>query len=172
MGQHRQEDANPNHGEPDSTRRRALKWLWSALGLAALAEFGWVTASFLRPRRATGEAASRIVVAGAEEEFEPGSVTPFPAGRFYLVRLDDGGFLALHRECTHLGCTVPWRPESGRFECPCHASVFDITGAVLSPPAPRPLDLLPVRLENGMVKVEAGTRLRRSAFTPDQVVRS
>ena len=67
---------------------------------------------------------------------------------------------------------MPWRAESGRFECPCHASVFDITGQVLSPPAPRPLDLLPVRLENGLVKVETGTRLRRSAFNPDQVVRS
>ena len=98
-------------------------------------------------------------------------MTPFPAGGFYLVRLEDGGFLALHRECTHLGCSVPWRAERERFECPCHASTFDRTGAVLGPPATRPLDLLPVRIENGQVKVELGRRIRRSAFEPSQVAR-
>ena len=157
---------------PGPTRRGVLRWLWTALGLTALVEIGWVAASFLRPRRAAGEASTGLIVAGAVSDFAPGSVTAFPAGRFYLVRLEDGGFLALHRECTHLGCTVPWRAEKGRFECPCHASVFDMTGEVLSPPAPRPLDVLPVRLENGIVKVEAGRRLRRAAFHSDQVVYS
>ena len=38
--------------------------------------------------------------------------------------------------------------------CPCHASSFDITGDVLSPPAPRPLDIFPVRIENDIVKVD------------------
>lgn len=154
------------------TRRGALTWLWSLLGVAAVAELAWVTASFVRPRPDEEAERSGVVVAGGVEDFAPGSVTPFPAGRFYLVRLDDGGFLAIHRECTHLGCTVPWRPESGRFECPCHASVFDITGHVLSPPAPRPLDLLQVRIENGVVKVDANRRLRRTAFESSQVVRS
>ena len=42
------------------------------------------------------------------------------------VCLEDGGFLALHRQCTHLGCTVPWVPARQAFVCPCHASAFDI----------------------------------------------
>lgn len=155
-----------------ATRRGALIWLWSVLGLAAVAELGWVAASFIRPRSAAGGRDAEVVLAGAVDDFVPGSVTPFPAGRFYLVRLEDGGFLAVHRECTHLGCTVPWRAESRRFECPCHASVFDITGEVLSPPAPRPLDLLEVRIENGVVKVDPGRRLRRTSYSSSQVVRS
>lgn len=155
-----------------STRRGLLGWLWRALGLAAAAEAGWIAASFARPR-ADGDAAStEVLTLGPADDFAPGSVTAFPAGRFYLVRLEDGGFLALHRECTHLGCSVPWHAEVGRFECPCHASTFDITGAVLGPPASRPLDLLPVRLENGMVRVEVGRRVRRSSFEPSQVTRS
>ncbi|RKZ05488.1 Rieske (2Fe-2S) protein, partial [bacterium] len=102
-------------------------------------------------------------------DFEPGSVTAFPAGKFYLVRLEQGGFLALYRECTHLGCTVPWSEKEQKFLCPCHASAFDIRGDVLSAPAPRPLDWLPVRIENGIVKVVLDDRRRRSSFSPSQV---
>jgi cytochrome b6-f complex iron-sulfur subunit len=139
------------------------------LGLAALGELVWVAAGFLRPRRRVG-AASRLFIAGPAADFEPGTVTAFPAGRFYLARLDSGGFLALHRECTHLGCSVPWSQEDGRFACPCHASAFDITGQVLRPPAPRPLDLFEVRIENGIVKVDRSRRIRRQAYDPSQVV--
>lgn len=154
-----------------SPRRRLLLRLWGLLGLAAIAELVWVVASFVRPRRGPAEDAG-IVVAGPIDRFEKGSVSAFPAGKFYLVRLTDGGFLALHRECTHLACTVPWIAEEKRFACPCHASAFAITGEVLSPPAPRPLDLHPVRLENGIVKVDTRQRLRRAAFDASQVVSS
>ena len=113
---------------------------------------------------------SNLFVAGPAESFSPGTVTAFPDGRFYLARLEDGGFLALDRTCTHLGCTVPWNPETGRFDCPCHASSFAITGEVIAPPVPRPLDLRPVRIENGVVKVDIGRQVRRSGFDPSQAV--
>lgn len=152
-------------------RRNFLKWLWMGLGLAAVAEFAWIGISFLRPRRNRDETANDLVVCGPVGDFEPGTVTPFPAGKFYLARLDDGGFLALHRECTHLGCTVPWNRAENRFVCPCHASTFDIAGRVSGPPAPRPLDILEVRIENGIVKVVPGHRTRRTEFRPEQAVR-
>ena len=156
---------------PDTpTRRRFLGRLWLALGGVALVEYGWLAFEFLRPRKAAGEALP-IVVAGPLDAFEPDSVTAFPAGKFYLARLDDGGFLAMHRECTHLGCTVPWNRAENRFVCPCHASTFDIAGRVSGPPAPRPLDLLQVRIENGIVKVDPSRRSRRTEFRPEQVVR-
>jgi cytochrome b6-f complex iron-sulfur subunit len=144
------------------------------LGGVALAEAVWVAVSFLRPRRRKGGdgGGAGVIVAGPVERFEPDSVTAFREGKFYLVRLEDGGFLALHRRCTHLGCTVPWIADDRRFACPCHASVFDIRGDVLSPPAPRALDLFPVRIENGIVKVDTGRPIRRESFEPDQVTRS
>ena len=128
--------------------------------------------SFLRPRRVRAEDEASIVIAGPVERFSRKTVTAFPNGKFYLARLEDGGFLALDRTCTHLGCTVPWDAERGCFKCPCHASSFDITGAVLAPPAPRPLDLYPVRIENGIVKVDTGRRVRRSAFLSEQEARA
>jgi cytochrome b6-f complex iron-sulfur subunit len=139
---------------------------------ALAAELGWIVLSFLRPRQSRPEDPASIVVAGPVERFVPGTVTAFPGGRFYLARLDDGGFLALDRTCTHLGCIVPWDAERGCFACPCHASSFDITGSVIAPPAPRPLDLYPVRIENGIVKVDTARKQRRQAFAASQVARA
>ena len=163
----------PRQESPPSLpgRRSFLRLAWLGLGVAALGEAVWIVASFLKPRAKAPTSASSLVVAGPAESFVPGSVTAFPAGRFYLVRLADGGFLALHRQCTHLGCSVPWDEAAGRFACPCHASVFDLRGTVLAPPAPRPLDLFPVRIENGIVKVDITSPIRRSSFEPSQVTR-
>jgi cytochrome b6-f complex iron-sulfur subunit len=144
-----------------------------ALGGIALLEAGWVAVTSLVPRAGSDSSVDGpgVVVAGPVERFAPGSVTPFAEGRFFLARDEDGGFLALHRKCTHLGCSVPWNEDEQRFACPCHASAFDIHGDVVNAPAPRPLDLFPVTISDGIVKVDTGKLIRRSAFEPDQVVR-
>ncbi len=152
-------------------RRRLLAWIWGGLLATSAAEILWIVGSFLRPRGSRAGDDATVVVAGPADRFDPGTVTAFPGGKFYLARLEDGGFLALDRTCTHLACTVPWDAETARFNCPCHASSFDITGAVLTSPAPRPLDLFFVRIENGIVKVDTGRRERRETFAPSQVAR-
>ena len=55
--------------------------------------------------------------------------------------------------CPHLGCYYNWNPQNEHFECPCHSSVFSISGKVLAGPSPRPLDTLPSRIENGILFV-------------------
>jgi menaquinol-cytochrome c reductase iron-sulfur subunit len=55
--------------------------------------------------------------------------------------------------CTHLGCYYKWDATAGRFECPCHLSLFSLNGKVLGGPAPRPLDTLPAKIENGILYV-------------------
>jgi cytochrome b6-f complex iron-sulfur subunit len=167
MAPQKKETSSPT---PSPSRRSLFSWAWVGLGSLALAETAWLVFSFLKPRQpAAIDAAERVVVAGPEELFEPGSVTAFPQGKFYLARLADGGFLALGRECTHLGCTVTWSQEEGRFLCPCHASAFDLHGDVLNPPAPRSLDLYAVSIENRAVKVDVAKRTRRSRFEASQV---
>jgi len=155
-----------------TSRRRFLGTSLVVLGAVAVLEYIWIAVSFLRPRPSSRTLDDdAIVVAGPVEHFETGSVTAFREGRFYLARLDDGGFLALHRKCTHLGCTVPWVADQDRFICPCHASAFDIKGVVENPPAPRPLDLFAVRIENGIVKVDTSRTIRRDSFSVNQVTR-
>ena len=127
--------------------------------------------AFLRPTRskALPEEDQTIITAGAVEGFSPGTVTAFVRGRFYLARLEDGGFIALSRTCTHLGCTLPWSPNEMKFACPCHGSSFSITGEILDSPAPRALDIYPVTIENNMIKVDVGQPIQRSSFDREQV---
>jgi len=123
-------------------------------------------------RKADSSVDKSVRVAGPVERFLPGSVTAFADGEFFLARLEDGGFLAVHRKCTHLGCSVPWNADEQRFTCPCHASAFDIRGEVVNAPAPRPLDLFPVMIEDGVVSVDTQRPVRRRIFEPTQVVRA
>ena len=157
--------------EAEPTRRSFLNIIWIGLGLVVLAEFIAVAFAFLRPHKlkVRGENADSIITAGAVESFTPNSVTAFVRGKFYLARLEGGGFLALSRTCTHLGCSVPWVEKEMKFACPCHGSAFDITGNVINAPAPRPLDIYPITIENKIIKVDIRKPIKRSSFRVDQV---
>ena len=156
----------------DHSRRSFLNKLWIILGIVALAEFIAVAVAFLRPgkSKAWQDGNASVIVGGSIDKFARSSVTAFVRGRFYLVRLEDGGFLALSSKCTHLGCSLPWVEKENRFICPCHASAFDLTGTVISAPAPRALDTFRVFIENNIVKVDTAVRIKRSEFAPEQVV--
>ena len=56
-----------------------------------------------------------------------------------VYRDHDGGLHALSARCPHLGCAVHWNGAEQSWDCPCHASRFDIEGNVLHGPAPAPL---------------------------------
>lgn len=71
----------------------------------------------------------------------------------WAVKKEDGEVTVFSPQCTHLGCGYRWDNPERKFKCPCHASVFAIDGSVLGGPAPRPLDRLPVKVENGVVYV-------------------
>ena len=167
------EEPNEEAAATEPSRRSFLNKLWIGLGLVALAEVVAVVFAFLRSNKSKAREAdsNAMVTAGAASKFEPNSVTAFVRGRFYLARLEDGGFLALSRKCTHLGCTVPWVEKETKFACPCHASAFDITGDVINSPAPRPLDIYPILIENNVVKVDTSKPIKRNQFEVSQVVR-
>ncbi len=154
-----------------SSRRSFLSKLWVGLGIVALLEFIGVVAAYLLPHRkkATAGDFGTVIEAGSVDHFSLETVTAFVGGKFYLARLADGGFLALSRKCTHLGCTVPWVADEKKFLCPCHASAFDIRGEVVSPPAPRAMDIYRVTIENNMVTVDTGQLIKRSEFRTGQV---
>ena len=62
-------------------------------------------------------------------------------GGFVIRKSEDPkDILILNSKCTHLGCTVNWKPEANAFLCPCHDAKFSLDGKVLDGPPPRPLD--------------------------------
>lgn len=75
--------------------------------------------------------------------------------RTVWVYTEDGEkFKAFSGVCTHLGCSFGFDEEKKEFHCPCHHGLFEMkTGAVTGGPPPRPLDELPVKVENGEVHV-------------------
>lgn len=150
------------------SRRDFLKIAWSFFGGVALLETAGVFIAYLQPRLAEGEFGS-IISVGLVDDFPPNSVTHITNGRFYIARLGDGGFMAVYHRCTHLGCTVPWDQTAQKFICPCHNSQFDRQGIVENPPAPRPLDLFPVTIENGEIKVDTSTIIQRQTYETAQV---
>lgn len=146
-----------------SGRRKFLNRLWAILGGLAFIEFSWLGLSILNSQKGKRDAEQEdvFISVGEVEKFPQNSVTAIPKGQFYLACLEDGSFIALSRTCTHLGCSVPWDMEKSKFICPCHGSTFDIAGEVLTPPATRALDSYPVRIENGVIRVNVSKSEKR-----------
>ena len=90
------------------------------------------------------------------------------AGKFFIINNDDG-LLALYWKCPHLGCTVPWHDAADNFQCPCHGSVYDRYGVLIAGPAPRPMDLMSVTVDDGgNLMVNTGDITERSGYDPSQ----
>jgi cytochrome b6-f complex iron-sulfur subunit len=151
------------------SRRDFLSFAWVGTLVGFLGQTSWALFEFLKPRVEPGSFGTKVN-AGKGAEFKPGTVSHIQEGRFYISRLEDGKLLALWHRCTHLGCTVPWREDEGRFHCPCHSSIFDPKGEVVSGPAPRPLDLFPVEIVDGEVIVDTGRSISREQYDPSQAV--
>lgn len=66
-----------------------------------------------------------------------------------LLQPEAGTVVALSAVCTHQSCTVA--PDGDELVCPCHGSVYDLTGANVSGPAPSPLPEVDVHVSNGAV---------------------
>ncbi len=69
----------------------------------------------------------------------------------FLVRVDEGRYIALSSVCTHLGCQV--RKLQHALRCPCHGSTYDLEGNVLRGPAQRPLTRFRTEVVEGGVAV-------------------
>jgi Rieske Fe-S protein len=77
------------------------------------------------------------------------------------------GFVIFSSVCPHLGCRYDWNGDAKRFICPCHGSQFNEVGAHLAGPAPRGLDPLPFREQNGIAQI---TWIQYKSGQPDRVI--
>ena len=166
-----------SHDENSISRRSFLRrGLWGLLAVLTL-EGAIASIASLWPKAQAGSGITKLY-AGKISDYPIGSVTHFPAG-FFLSRLDSG-FLALSQVCTHLGCIVPWKPDEtsadklaprGRFNCPCHGSIFDRYGRVIVAPATRPMDLYSITLDGDKLYVDTSRAIQRQRYEESQVTK-
>jgi 3-phenylpropionate/trans-cinnamate dioxygenase ferredoxin component len=96
---------------------------------------------------------------GAASELPPNSVKIVNAGPFTVgVYNLNGEFFALEDRCSHDDgplCEGDFDPDTGVAICPRHGANIDIrTGEPRTLPATEPVDTFPVRIVDGIVKVE------------------
>jgi len=139
--------------DDDERGRRAFLGLIGG-GAMALAGMGTgVTAvRYLWPE-VLFEAETRYRI-GRPEEIPLGTLVALPEQKIFVVHGANGIF-ALSAVCTHLGCLARYEKENDRIFCPCHGSRFDTAGRVTNGPAPIPLPRLEVKLEGGVLVVDA-----------------
>ncbi|MDQ3888960.1 MAG: non-heme iron oxygenase ferredoxin subunit [Actinomycetota bacterium] len=93
------------------------------------------------------------------DELPPGAMKLVHAGEIAVgVYNIDGEFYALEDRCSHDDGPLvegEWEPDEAVVVCPRHGARFDIrTGRALSLPAYLPVDTFPVRVDDGVVKVD------------------
>ena len=122
------------------TRRSLADYLLAA-GLAGLAAtILYPILRYLIPPPVK-EIAAGSIVAAKVGELKPNSAKIFLLGGkpAILVHTPQGTYKAFSAVCTHLACTVQYRPDLGHIWSACHDGHFDLNGQVLSGPPPRPL---------------------------------
>lgn len=151
---------------PTETRRTFFGWMigiaTSLIGLGlAIPLAGYVISPALKRRKSSwvevGPTAS--LQTGEPEELEYASTvkdgwrTVMAKKAIWAVKQPAGDIVVFSPICPHLGCGFRWDAGGKKFNCPCHGSVYDVTGKVLAGPAPRSLDVLPSKVEQGKLLV-------------------
>ena len=142
------------------SRRTVLRFAgWGTL-LALVGQWSAGFGIFFWPKKVG--AFGGEVNAGEIAAMNVGDVKLIQNGKCYVSRVPEG-VLALWWKCPHLGCTVPWKPDDktedelaskGRFNCPCHGSIYDRYGNIVAGPAPRPMDLFGVQIREGKIYID------------------
>jgi Rieske Fe-S protein len=89
------------------------------------------------------------VTVGDIKDLPPGSGKNFKFGSMpaLITHTKDGEFHAFSAVCTHLGCTVQFRPEKDLIWCACHGGCYDpSSGKNVAGPPPKPLLALKVEV--------------------------
>jgi len=145
---------NASAPENKEERRTILTWLLGGGAIASVLSFLYPVARFLNPPR-IAEAAVNEADAGKAEDLKPnsGKIIGFGSKPALLVRVGDAEWKAFSAVCTHLNCTVQYRPEEKDIWCACHGGTYDLTGRVISGPPPKPLEEYVVNVRGDEVMI-------------------
>jgi 3-phenylpropionate/trans-cinnamate dioxygenase ferredoxin subunit len=94
-------------------------------------------------------------------ELPPGAMRTFEWEDLEIAVVNCAGTLfAIEDRCSHDDgplCEGDWDQETCRVVCPRHGATFDLaTGAALTLPAYQPVEVYPVQVVDGVVRVDVG----------------
>lgn len=125
---------------------------WIASTLAALASYAALGAmrAWAGTRRLAVplDKAAKLKAVGGSETLK------VKDRQIIFVRETETTVVALGAVCTHKQCIVGYNAGKKRIECPCHGSAYELTGKVISGPAPRALESYPAELDRDRVIVD------------------
>lgn len=149
-----------NHSARASqTRRRFINWLLGTSAGGLLASALYPVARYLVPPVGAEAATSSTTLEIGPEDVAPNSGQIFKFGNSpgIVLRTPDGDLRAFSAVCTHLGCTVQYRPDLSHIWCACHNGHFDLNGINIAGPPPRPLDHYSVNVRGDRIVVSKET---------------
>ncbi len=107
---------------------------------------------FINPPKQTFEGSA---VVGTVSELTAGTDRTLMLGNrpVIVITVGEGRHRAYRANCTHLGCVVKFRADHGDIYCACHGSIFNLDGVPVKGPASRPLEKIPLKIENEHVVI-------------------
>lgn len=140
--------------EAPPKRRQFLRMLLGTSIFASLSTFVYPVIRYVLPPE-EADLGAQEVVAAAVNELKPNTAKMFRFGSKpgLLVRTAQGEYRAVSATCTHLSCTVQYRPEDAGIWCACHNGRFDLGGKNIAGPPPRPLEAFDVHVRGEEVFV-------------------
>jgi cytochrome b6-f complex iron-sulfur subunit len=138
-------------------RRNVLNYFIGAGTLATLGAILYPILRFIIPPQVV-ESSSSSVVAAKIADLRPnqGRIFKFGTKPGLLIETLSGEYRAFSAICTHLDCTVQYRPDEQLIWCACHNGRYDLTGRNISGPPPRPLEEFRVNVRGDEVIVSRG----------------
>lgn len=115
--------------------------------------------SYIVPPEAPESAANSVVLSVKPADVAPntGRIFKFGSSPGILVRTPGGDLRAFSAVCTHLQCTVQYRPDLSHIWCACHNGHYDLTGKNIAGPPPRPLTAYEVNVRGTQIVVTQPT---------------
>lgn len=112
--------------------------------MAWLATVAYPVFKFMKPPEIPEAVQSQVTACTlAELKAAKNKFKTFKFGRKLgiVVLLEEDELRAYEATCTHLDCTVQYRPDLNILWCACHNGKYDMSGRNIAGPPPRPLEV-------------------------------
>ena len=143
---------------PDPARRRFVNWfLGTAAGAFAVSVLYPVSRYLIPPELAESTASAvKLSIKPTDVKPNTGLIFKFGNSPGILIRTATGELRAFSAVCTHLNCTVQYRPDLTEIWCACHNGRYNLNGKNVAGPPPRPLDAYTVNVRGDQIVVGKG----------------